>query len=117
MKKQVVVLGRAGSADKDEAAIIQSHRESGDAARYVSVPSRYGGELERCDLVYSKDKALLEKYNCEKVVLKPGAAHAVASGYSLQRRGRWFYVVGPDGTAINEKGLPEDEAAELMRGL
>ena len=38
--------------------------------------------------------------------------------YELKSRtGGWFDVVGPDGKAVNEKGLREDAAKELLASL
>lgn len=110
MKKRVVILGQGHAPDADEQAVIDDLRAQGHAARFVRVPFRYEGERERCDVAYSKFQDLLFGYS-NTVAIKSGAS---APGSRLERRGRWFFAYDADGNQINEKGLPEEEAAKLI---
>jgi hypothetical protein len=117
MKKSVVILCK-GNPNPDEVALRDLLRSEGCFARLVSVPSGpiKREERERCDVAYSFHRDLLKNYDSMELVV-PGGVKAASSGYSLQRKGRWVYVIDADGNRVNDKGLSEEAASELLKGL
>lgn len=117
MKKPVVILCM-GTPNPDEVALRDKLNSEGCFARLVTVPPRKVGrkEKEPCKAAYSFHRELLKGYDNAELVV-PGGVTAASSGYSLQRRGRWVYVIDPEGNQVNDKGLSEEAASELLKGL
>jgi len=116
--RQVAVILCKGTPTSEEVALRDQLVSQGYSARVVSAPPRKVDrrERERCNVAYSFHKDLLDGYSNTELVL-PGGVQAASSGFTITRRGRWFYVNDADGNQVNDKGLSEEDATKLMSEL
>jgi len=72
---------------------------------------RWAGNVERLvQRVYADSEEIRAVY--DSVDARPLTGED-AGDYELETRGRWYYVVGPDGD-VNDKGLSRDKAETLL---
>lgn len=116
MKQVAVILCNTTIPSAEEFALRDSLRWDGLDARLVCVPRNYVGSRERCDIAYSAHKELLQGYS-NTVLVTSGDVIAASLGYTITKKGRWSYVIDVDGYQVNEKGLSEEDANELLRSL
>jgi hypothetical protein len=107
----LVYIGSSVPTDAERAA-------APDGAAYRNA-SYWTGHVERASAVYADSEAIRAAYREAGIEAQPltsGESEQIgeSSEYELESRGRWWYVVGPDGD-VNETGMSRDEAEVLMQ--
>ncbi len=116
MKRNIVILCK-GTPNGEELTLRDLFISRGDSARVVSATLVIDRrERESCDIAYSFHKDLLVGYDVNELVMPEGVEKA-SSGYTIQRKGRWCYIIDPDGNKVNQKGLSFEDATKLMGEL
>jgi len=116
MKRRAVILCKGVPTNK-EFSLRDKLLLDGYEVRIVSArPDTPRNERESCDIAYSFHKALLSGYSKTNLV-KPEGVIKAPSGYTIERNGRWHYIIDADGKRVHEKGLSKSDAKKLMRTL